>query len=483
MAIEPSAPAEAGQADRGGRLRARLWSSRFSPSRSSPSRFSPSGFWPYLIGALGGLLFGYDTGIIAGAILFIRQDFGLSTVEQGLVVSSLVFGALAGALVTGYLSDRFGRRRLLLLAGAVYAGGALGAALAPSVAALIGFRLLLGLAVGVSSVAVPLYLAEMAPTSIRGALTSLNQLMIAIGIFVSYAVTFLLSGDGNWRLMLGLAAVPAALMLVGLWFQDESPRWLVTHGRADEARAALTRTRGAADVQREMADIHRASQAGSGLGIIEMLRTPWLRRAILLAAMLAIFQQLVGINTIVYYAPTILNAAGFGKSAAILNSVGLASLSIVTTVIAASIVDRVGRRPLMLGGLVGMITSMAMTGAVFLSSGLHGVDGKIIAVACLAVFKIAFSISWGPLVWVMLPELLPLQVRGTVMGGAVFLNWATNFLVSLLFPIALAAGAGTVFELFAGFGCIAFLLTIKWLPETTGRSLEALELEQISAQP
>lgn len=462
MAIGPSAHVEAGQMGRGRRF--------------------PARFRTYLVGALGGLLFGYDTGIIAGAILFIRQDFGLGAVAQGLVVSSLVFGALAGALGTGYLSDRFGRRRLLLLAGAIYAGGALGAALAPTVTALIGFRLLLGLAVGVSSVVVPLYLAELAPTSVRGALTSLNQLMIAIGIFVSYAVTFLLSGEGNWRLMLGLAAVPAAFMLVGLWFQDESPRWLVIHGRADEARTVLTRTLGAADVQREMAEIHRASQGGSGLGIIEIMRTPWLRRAVLLAATLAVFQQLVGINTIVYYAPTILNAAGFGKSAAILSSVGLASLSILTTVIAASIVDRVGRRPLMLGGLVGMAISMAATGGVFFSGGLHGADAKIIAVACLAVFKIAFSISWGPLVWVMLPELLPLHVRGTVMGGAVFLNWATNFLVSLLFPMALAAGAGTVFESFAAFGCIAFLLTVKWLPETTGRSLEALELEQFSIQ-
>lgn len=441
----------------------------------------PPRFRTYLIGALGGLLFGYDTGIIAGAILFIRKDFRLTALEQGLVVSSLVFGALAGAVTTGYLSDRFGRRRLLLVAGAVYAGGAVGAALAPSVTVLIGFRLLLGLAVGVSSVLVPLYLAEMAPTPLRGALTSLNQLMIAIGIFVSYVVTFVLSGSGAWRVMLGLAALPAALMLLGLWFQDESPRWLVAHGRPEEARAVLARTQEGSEVQREIAEIHRANEAGSAFGILGLLRTGRLRRGLLVAAMLAVFQQLVGINTIVYYAPTILNAAGFGKSAAILNSVGLASLSIVATVIAAGIVDRVGRRPLMLGGLVGMVASMAVIGIVFFGSGLPTLKGKILAVGCLAVFKIAFSLSWGPLVWVMLPELLPLHVRGMVMGGAVFLNWATNFLVSLLFPLVLAAGAGPAFELFAGFGFIAFVLTAKWLPETTGRSLESIELEQLSA--
>ncbi len=460
MNVEPSLRTESGPGCRGRQL--------------------PPRFWTYVIGALGGLLFGYDTGIIAGAILFIRQDFRLNPLEQGLVVSSLVLGAVGGAVTAGYLSDRFGRRRLLLLAGAVYAGGAMGSALAPSVTVLIGFRLLLGLAVGVSSVLVPLYLSEMAPTPVRGALSSLNQLMISSGIFVSYLITFLLSGSGDWRVMLGLAAVPAILMLVGLSFQDESPRWLVARGRTEEARAVLTRTHGPGEVEREIAEMHQAIRVSSTFGIFELLRMRWLRRGLLLAAMLAIFQQLVGINTIVYYAPTILSAAGFGKSAAILNSVGLASLSIIATVITASIVDRVGRRPLMLGGLVGMVVSMAMIGLMFFSSSLHTTDGKIIAVTCLAVFKFAFSLSWGPLVWVMLPELLPLHVRGTAMGGAVFLNWATNFVVSLLFPMLLAAGAGSVFELFAGFGLIAFVLTAKWLPETSGRSLEMIELQQFS---
>jgi sugar porter (SP) family MFS transporter len=460
MGTGPSEEAGPGTIARGNRL---------------PPRFST-----YLIGALGGLLFGYDTGVIAGALLFIRKDFRLDALQQGWLVSSLVLGALLGSVSTGYLSDRFGRRRLLLVAGAIYAVGAIGAALSPSATVLIGFRLLLGLAVGVSSVLVPLYLAEMAPTALRGALTSLNQLMIALGIFAAYAVTFALSGSGSWRLMLGLAALPAALMLIGLWFHDESPRWLVAHGRTDEARAVLARTQDPGAARREIAAIQRASQVGSRFGLGELLRTPRLRRGVLLAAMLAVLQQLLGINTIVYYAPTILSAAGFGKSAAILNSMGLASLSIAATVIAASIVDRVGRRPLMLGGLVGMVLSMAMTGWVFLGSGLHDLNGKIIAVTGLAVFKAAFSISWGPLVWVMLPELLPLHVRGAAMGGAVFLNWATNFLVSLLFPVVLAAGAGMAFELFAGFGCVAFLLSARWLPETTGRSLERIELEQIA---
>ncbi|MEJ2678073.1 MAG: MFS transporter, partial [Gemmatimonadota bacterium] len=238
--------------------------------------------WTYVFGALGGMLFGYDTGIIAGAILFIRQDLNLTPLAEGLVVSSLLLGALAGAAVSGYLSDRLGRRRLLLLAGAVFAVGAVGAALSPTANVLMAFRLLLGLAVGVASVMVPLYLAEMAPTRIRGALTSLNQLMIAVGIFIAYLTAFLLSGAGAWRVMLGLAAVPSLLMLAGMWFQDESPRWLVVHGRDDEARRVLARIHTPDAVEREIAEMHRAEQADR-MSLGELLRARWLRRNLVFA--------------------------------------------------------------------------------------------------------------------------------------------------------------------------------------------------------
>jgi sugar porter (SP) family MFS transporter len=436
--------------------------------------------WTYVFGALGGMLFGYDTGIIAGAILFIRQDLNLSPLAEGLVVSSLLLGALVGAAASGYLSDRLGRRRLLLLAGAVFTAGALGAALSPDANVLMGFRLLLGLAVGVASVMVPLYLAEMAPTRIRGALTSLNQLMIAVGIFIAYLTAFLLSGAGAWRVMLGLAAVPSLLMLAGMWFQDESPRWLVVHGHDDEARAVLARTRTPDEVEHEIAEMHRAEEADR-MSLGELLRARWLRRNLVFAGVLAVFQQLIGINTIVYYAPTILKAAGFGNSAAIFNSVGLGMLSIIMTVVAARVVDRVGRKPLLLWGLVGMVASMAVLGVVFFSAALDTIAGKAIAVVCLAIFKAAFSLSWGPMLGVVLPELLPLRARGTVMGGAIFLNWGTNFLVSLLFPVLLVAGAGAVFEIFAGAGVLAFVLTAWLFRETTGRSLEELELAQRAA--
>lgn len=433
--------------------------------------------WTYVFGALGGLLFGYDTGIMAGALLFIRDDLHLDPLAQGLVVSSLLLGALLSAAASGYLSDRLGRRRLLLLAGLVFTLGSLGAALAPTAVTLMAFRLVLGLAVGVASVMVPLYLAEMAPTRMRGALTSLNQLMIAVGIFVAYVVAFILSRSGAWRWMLGIAAVPSLLMMAGMWAQPESPRWLVTHGRDDEARRVLARSRSADEVEYDMVEIRRTLQAGR-TGLRELLRARWLRRNLIFAAVLAIFQQLIGINTIVYYAPTILKAAGFGNRAAIFNSVGLGTLSIVMTIVAARVVDRVGRKPLLLGGLVAMIGSMVLLGLIFFCSALHSTGGKVAAVGSLAVFKAAFSLSWGPLLCVILPELLPLEARGTVMGGAIFLNWGTNFVVSLLFPVLLATGAGWSFEIFAFFGVIAFGLTAVLFTETTGRSLEELELEQ-----
>ena len=435
----------------------------------------PSGaFWVYAFGALGGLLFGYDTGIIAGALLFIKSDLGLTPLLQGLTVSSLQIGAIIGALVSGLLVTRFGHRRLLITAGLLFAAGAIGAALSGTAAVLILFRLVLGLAVGTASVQVPLYLAEMAPTRIRGALTSLNQLMISTGIFVSYLVAYSLSASGSWRLMLGLAVIPSTLLAVGMWFQPESPRWLLKKGRGDEARAVLLRSRAPDEAQREIDGIEDAS-AAPRTSIAEIMRSPWLRRCLLVAIGLAVFQQIMGINTIVYYAPTILTAAGFGKSAAILNSVGLGMISILATIVATRIVDRTGRRPLLIGGALAMMVSMVVLGAVFFSSALDTRLGQVLAIACLALFKGAFSLSWGPLVWVLLPEVLPLQGRATMMGVATLTNWLSNFVVSLFFPILLVAGAGTVFGIFAVCSLLGLIFVARLLDETSGLSLEEIE--------
>ena len=432
--------------------------------------------WTYFFGALGGLLFGYDIGVIGGALLFIRQDMHLDPMLQGIVVSSLLMGAMIGAGVCGQLSNRLGPRRLLIVAGLILAVGSLGAALAPGVLTLIAFRVVIGIGVGIASVQVPLYLSEMAPTRIRGALSTLNQIMISGGIFLAYLVNYALAGNAAWRLMIGLAIIPALLLAVGMWHQPESPRWLFRHGRAAEAAAVLRRNRDLAEVDAELAGMQAASRRQPP-ALKDLLRTPWLRRPLLLAAGLAVLQQVVGINTIIYYAPTIFRAAGFGNASAILITLGLGGLTLIVTVCTSQIVDRVGRRPLMLGGALVLATTMALLGAIFFLGALATTAGVLLAVLCIAAYKTAFSLSWGPLVWVLLPEVLPLQARGPAMGLAALLNWLGNFLVALTFPVLLAAGAGTVFEIFAGFALIAFFFVRFLLHETAGRSLEEIELQ------
>ncbi|HUN44713.1 MAG TPA: sugar porter family MFS transporter [Acetobacteraceae bacterium] len=430
----------------------------------------------YLFGALGGLLFGYDTGVIAGALLFIKSEFHLSPALEGWVVSVLLLGAMLGAATSGQVSNRIGHRRLLILAGWLFAGGALVAAFAPSAGVLVLARFALGLAVGTASVQVPLYLSEMAPTRIRGRVSALNQVMIALGIFVAYLISFLLAGTGAWRLMLGIGVIPAILLVIGMTLQPETPRWLMVHGRADEASAVLARSRPPAEVERELADIRAASQR-EHVGLAQLLRARWLRRSLLVAAGLAIFQQIVGINTIVYYAPTILHAMGFSAQTAILATFLLAILPLVVTIFCAQICDLVGRRPLMLGGALGMAVAMIMLAVVFSTGALGTPLGKGVSIVSIAVYKISFSLGWGALVWVMLPEVLPLKARGAAMGAATLLNWLSNFVVSLTFPILLALGAGGVFGLFAVCSLLAFVFIYSQLTETAGKSLEQIELE------
>ncbi len=427
----------------------------------------------YLCGAFGGLLSGYDMGIVAGAQLFITRELHLSSWLQGAFVSSLMIGAILGCSVAGSATDRWGRRPVLLTTAVIFAAGGLGMALATGPWWLIAFRTLTGLAVGVSSSVIPSYLSELAPTRIRGRVSTLNQMMIAVGIFSSYLVSYLLSGAEAWRWMLGLAVVPAALLFLGMWFQPETPRWLATHGRTEEARRVLHRSRPPAEVESELAEITQAARQRSA-GVRDLWRKRTVRRALFIALGMAVIQQVIGSNTIVFYAPTILKEAGFGDSAALLNSVGLGALSIVVTFVAGRLVDRFGRKPLLLTGLVMMVLSMTTLSTVFHFDLLDRTSGQAAAVLALALFKAAYSLSWAPLLWVMLPELFPLKLRGVGVSAGSGTNWGANFLVSLLFPVLLAAGAGTVFAVFAVIGVLAFLFTVVLITETAGRSLEEL---------
>ena len=431
----------------------------------------------YFFGALGGMLFGYDTGVISGAILFITPDLGLTPFLEGLVVASLLLGAAAGAGSAGPLSDRLGRRNLILIAAVIFSIGAIGAGLAPGVGTLVLFRVVLGLAVGAAALIVPLYLSEIAPTEIRGAISSLNQLMITVGILLAFIVNALLANSEAWRWMLGLAVVPSVILFIGMYFMPETPRWLVSRGREDEARDVLMRSRSEQEAENEIREIKEVEREEEG-GLQELL-APWVRPALIVAIGLAVFQQIVGINTIIYYAPTTLKNVGYGDAAAIYANLIIGAINVVMTLIAIRFIDRVGRKPLLLGGLVGMVVSLTVLGlsTLLLSEPSSPTDAvAIITLLCLAGFIISFAATWGPTVWVVLPEVLPLRIRGTAMGVAIFLHWIANFVVSQTFPSLLAAlGPGIPFLGYAVIGVLAFIFVSAFVTETKGRSLEEIE--------
>jgi sugar porter (SP) family MFS transporter len=436
----------------------------------------------YFFGALGGVLFGYDTGVISGALLFIPNDFKLTPFLQGAIVAGLLLGAMIGAAFAGRLSDRLGRRRLIIIAAVVFTGGALLAAVAPTVWVLIGARVIIGLAVGSAALVVPLYLSEIAPTEVRGAITSLNQLMIVCGILAAFIVNAILASSGDWRLMLGLAAVPSVILLVGMFFMPETPRYLVHAGEEKTAHKVLEELPGDEPPEERIEEIREVDSEEEGeIGLAALWQAKWVRPALLVATGLAVFQQLVGINTIIYYAPTTLTNVGFAKTSAIYANLIIGVINVGMTVIAIKIIDRVGRKPMLFAGVAGMVTSLLVLGISLsaLPAPHHpGDPAAIITLVCLATFIASFAATWGPVVWVMIPEVLPLSVRGTAMGVAVFGNWAANFAVSQTFPPLLKAlGPGTVFLGYAALGLLAGAFVKALVTETKGRSLEEIEGE------
>lgn len=433
------------------------------------------------LGALGFLLFGYDTGIIAGALLFIKKDMHLTPDMTAWVVSMLLAGATLGALGSGRLVGRFGHRKLLMGAGMLFTCGALLAALSTSFLMLVAARFVLGLAVGAASAQVMLYVSEIVPAQARGQLATLAPMTGTSGVMISYLVAYALSSSGNWRWMFGIAVIPSLLLIIGMVFAPDSPRWLARRGRYEDALAVLSLSRPAAAARAELACIRQVAHQSVHAGFIRLFADKTLRAPLAIACGLAVLQQIVGINTVVYYAPTILRNIGFGASDAILTTACLQGLAILATFIASRVVDRAGRRPLLMAGAVTMGGALCAIGLIMQTSLAFTPAGHIIAVAALAVYKMAFSFSWGPLVWVLMPELLPLRARGTGMGVSSLCNWASNFAVSFSFPLLMATSSLLVFGVFVG-GCVlALLFTLFVLKETARKSLEVIELEEAGA--
>ena len=425
------------------------------------------------ISALGGLLFGYDTGVISGAILFIQKEFALKPGIEELVVSSVLIGAIFGAAGGGTLADRFGRRRVLILAAGLFTLGAVGTALVPSVGWLITGRILVGTAIGAASFTAPLYISEIAPKHERGRLVSLNQVALTLGIVISYLVDFALSGGQAWRWMLGLAAIPAATLGVGMIFMPPSPRWLLSRGQSALASSVLQRIRARDEVDSEVESIQLSlkHQASAWSELIK----PGIRPALIIGIGLAVFQQVTGINTVIYYAPTIFQFAGFkSASAAILATAGVGVINVALTLLAMQLLDRMGRRPLLLLGLAGMILSLTILGVAFLSS--HATWLGWVAVISLMFYVGSFAIGLGPVFWLLISEIYPLRVRGLAMSVATVTNWTVNLAVSITFlSLVGAVGRSWTFWLYALVGIGALVFSYWLVPETKGRSLEEIE--------
>jgi SP family galactose:H+ symporter-like MFS transporter len=429
------------------------------------------------VAALGGLLFGYDTGVISGALIFIRHVMSLSPTMQGVVVAIALAGAAVGAAAAGYLSDRAGRRRVILGAGLLFIAGAAISAVAQGVAALVLGRFLVGLAIGVASMLTPLYLAEIAPARDRGAIVSLNQLCITGGILVSYLVGYALaSATEGWRWMLVLGAVPGIVLSVGMLVLPESPRWLAGHGRMPDAESVLQRLRGTADVSEELTSLRRdIAREGRTLTSAWELLSPRLRRPLVIGVGLAMFQQVTGINTVIYFAPIIFQSAGLSSAAtSILATAGVGAVNVIMTIVSIWLIDRLGRRQLLYWSLGGMAVTLFVLSAAFFT----GTSGQLawIAVLSVAAYVGFFAIGLGPVFWLLIAEIFPLALRGRAMSLATVANWSFNLIVSATFlNLVGAVGSTGAFLVYGLLSLAALAFVAAMVPETKGRSLEQIE--------
>ncbi len=429
-----------------------------------------------ILAALSGLMFGLDTGVVAGALPFISMDFHASAVLQGWIVSSMMAGAAVGAMFAGRISVSFGRTGAMLGAGILFLIGTLFCAFAPSVVLLVTGRVLLGLAVGVAAFAAPLYISEITVESARGAMISLYQLMVSLGIFLAFISDSFLSEGGHWRWMLGIMAVPAVLFLIVVLILPHSPRWLMMRGDKDRARKVLRLLRSDEEVaEAELADIHARLEKSSdaGFGLFRSNRN--FRRSVFLGIVLQIMQQLSGINALLYYAPRVFEAAHFGTNASVWATTLVGLTNMVFTGVAIMFADRWGRRPLLLTSCVVVGLALLGVGGV-LAFGGQGMTTAILLCGLILMFVAGFAIGEGPLVWALCSEVQPTRGRDFGIGCSTVTNWTANWVISSLFPLMmLAMGASWTFILFAVLNGVFLLITLGFVPETKGVSLEKIE--------
>lgn len=427
-------------------------------------------YLPAAVAAIGGLLFGFDTAVINGAIVFLKRQFGLSDSQTEFGASSLLLGCVLGASLAAFTSDRFGRKKSLLAAAALFTISSIGAALPRNIAEFVVARLVGGLAIGLASTLSPLYIAEISPPRIRGLLVSVNQLAIVTGILLSYSVNYGLTGAGteNWRWMFASAAVPSAFFLLALLFVPESPRWLVQKGRETEAEHILSRIKGRDAAEAEILAIHSAVAEESG-NVLD----PAFRKPLVVAVLIALFSQFTGINTIIYYGSLVFleHVPKQTASTALWANVMIGVINFAATILGMYLIDRLGRKPLMMSAFAGMAVSLVGVAAAI------QLQAPAAAVLILVLIYVAsFAVGIGTGTWVLMSEISPTRVRGRAMSIATLFLWCGTLLVTLTFlSLVRALTAPGAFLLYAVICIAAFLFVRLVVPETKGRSLEEIE--------
>ncbi len=436
-----------------------------------------------LLAALGGMLFGFDTGIVSGALPYVAKHFHLGSFGQSWVVGSLLLGAVVGALLSGKLADSISRKWTKFVAGCVFTCAGLWSALSPDVGSLIASRAVLGLAVGTSSFVAPMYIAEQSPRKLRGGMTALNQFAgITLGILLAYVADFGLVGfSHNWRWMFGFEAIPGLLLVAAMLFVPHTPRWLVQRSRSDEALEVLRHTRPGIDPGDEVHEIEQVSQSQSAFRLRQLLG-PKVRMLLVVGVGMAVFQQVLGINTVIYFGTTILHFTGLNLSTSVAETVFIGLVNFVFAGVAVLLIDKVGRKPLLVLSAVGCTLTLIVLGIYFFQgTGFRHVNADL-ALAALLGYLAFFEIGLGPVFWVMIAEIYPLRSRPKAMAVATMFNWAFNFLVSYYFlQLVEVVGKAGTFWLYAGLGFCASVFVLRFVPETKERSLEEIE-RQVTGQ-
>jgi SP family galactose:H+ symporter-like MFS transporter len=442
-------------------------------SKVSGNRFT---WFVCMMAALSGLLFGLDIGVIAGALPFLAKDLHISNHEQEWVVSSMMFGAAIGALAAGWMSSKLGRKKSMLAGATLFIIGSLWSALSPDVESLIFSRVLLGLAVGVASYTAPLYLAEIAPERIRGSMISMYQLMLTTGIVVAYLSDTAFSYSGSWRWMLGVIAIPAVILFIGVLFLPNSPRWLASHGRFNEAQRVLDRLRNTSEQAKQELDDIRESLKVKQHGWSLFRNNGNFRRAVWLGMLLQLMQQFTGMNVVMYYAPKIFGIAGFSSTGEQMwGTVIVGMVNVLATLIAIGLVDRWGRKPMLTTSFLVMAIGMGVLGTL-LHLGVETDFRKYFAIAMLLIFIVGFAMAAGPVVWLLCSEIQPLKGRDFGITASTTTNWVGNMIVGATFLTMLEKfGNANTFWFYAALNLAFILLTLWLVPETKHVTLEHIE--------